>query len=137
MGKFAAGRGRLGARSGVSVWGPVPQRPRGSSFAEASGLAAEVGGRPVEPQVELTPITLHLLSLDLGTAFCDHALLLWKGGVFLTVEEGLTMESRLGACLGISPSLPRPFQRTLGQPALKLSPSRPACQALKFLLQRA
>lgn len=42
-------------------------------------------------------MTLCLLSLDLGTAFCDHALLLWKGGVFLTMEDGPCYRGRVEA----------------------------------------
>ena len=59
-------------------------------------------------------MTLCLLSLDLGVAFCDHALLLWKGGVFLTMARVTEEESRLGACLGISRCFARPFPENLG-----------------------
>lgn len=39
--------------------------------------------------VELT-LTLHLQSLDLRTAACDHTLLLQKGGLFLTGKAHFT-----------------------------------------------
>lgn len=64
------GRGLPRELEVVSVsGGPVPQRPRGSSFAEVSGLAAEVGGRPVEPQVELTLDNASSAKPGLGNSF--------------------------------------------------------------------